>query len=77
MPVKHNRYIQSTGATESVNRTLEAKTQALTGWKIEAHLSVVFAAVAVSRGSSTKLGRAVWQQLRNDRRSELHTTSLQ
>ena len=33
-PVKRNRYIQLTGATESVNRTLEAKTRALAaGWK--------------------------------------------
>jgi hypothetical protein len=32
-PVKRNRYIQLTGATKSVNRTLEAKTRALAGWK--------------------------------------------
>jgi Transposase DDE domain len=30
-PVKRNRYIQLTGATKSVNRTLEAKTRALAG----------------------------------------------
>ena len=100
-PVKRNRYIQLSGATKSVNRTLETKTRALTGWKgyttnlvgqpaqfvidgyhqlwriekafrmskhdlqarpiyhrtrdsIEAHLTVVFAALAVSIGSSTK-----------------------
>src|SRR5690606_26316558 len=32
-PVKRNRYIQLTGAAKSVNRTLEAKTRALAGWK--------------------------------------------
>jgi hypothetical protein len=99
-PVKRNRYIQLSGATKIVNRTLEAKTRALAGWKgyttnlvgqpaafvidayhqlwriekafrmskhlqarpiyyrtrdsIEAHLSVVFAAMAPPIGSSTK-----------------------
>ena len=100
-PVKRNRYIQLSGATKSVNRTLEAKTRALAGWKgytanlvgqpaafvidayhqlwriekafrmskhdlqarpiyhrtrdsIEAHLSVVFAAMPSPIGSSTK-----------------------
>ena len=32
-PVKRNRYIQLTGATKTVNRTLEAKTRSLAGWK--------------------------------------------
>jgi DDE family transposase len=32
-PIKRNRYIQLAGATKSVNRTLEAKTRALAGWK--------------------------------------------
>ncbi len=32
-PVKRNRYIQLTGATKTVNRSLEAKTPALAGWK--------------------------------------------
>jgi hypothetical protein len=32
-PVKRNRFIQLTGATKTVNRTLEAKTRALAGWK--------------------------------------------
>ena len=32
-PVKRNRYIQLSGATKSVNRTLEAKTRALAGWR--------------------------------------------
>ena len=31
-PVKRNRYIQLTGATKTVNRTLEAKTRSLAGW---------------------------------------------
>ena len=31
--VKRNCYIQLAGATKSVNRTLEAKTGALAGWK--------------------------------------------
>lgn len=100
-PVKRNRYIQLTGATKSVNRTLEAKTRGLAGWKgyttnlvgqpatfvidayhqlwhiekafrmskhdlqarpiyhhlresIEARLSIVAAAMAVSHYSSTK-----------------------
>jgi hypothetical protein len=100
-PVKRNRYIQLSGATKSVNRTLEAKTRARAGWKgyttnlttassefvidayhqlwrieksfrmskhdlqartiyhhiresIEAHLSIVVAALAIVTGSSTK-----------------------
>lgn len=32
-PVKRNRYIHLSGATKTVNRTLEAKTRALAGWK--------------------------------------------
>lgn len=95
-PVKRNRYVRLTGATKSVNRTLEAKNRALAGIKgyvtnlpnpepeevisaysrllqveksfrmsksdlaarpiyhhtresIQAHLSIVFAALAVSR----------------------------
>lgn len=32
-PVKRNRHIQLSGAAKSVNRTLEAKTRALAGWK--------------------------------------------
>ena len=32
-PVKRNRYIQLSGATKTVNRTLETKTRALAGWK--------------------------------------------
>jgi hypothetical protein len=102
-PVKRNRYIQLSGATKSVNRTLEAKTRALAGWKgyttnltaqssafvidayhqlwriekafrmskhdlaarpiyhhlresIEAHLSIVVAALAVSHYIETQTG---------------------
>ena len=32
-PVKRNRYIQLSGATKTVNRTLATKTRALAGWK--------------------------------------------
>jgi hypothetical protein len=32
-PVKRNHYIQLSGATKSVNRTLEAKSRAVAGWK--------------------------------------------
>ena len=32
-PVKRNRYIKLAGATKSVDRTLEAKTRSLAGWK--------------------------------------------
>jgi transposase len=32
-PIKRNRYIQLSGATKTVNRTLEAKSCALAGWK--------------------------------------------
>jgi hypothetical protein len=39
--VKRNRYIQFTGATKSVNRTLEAKTRALAGWKGYAEVGVM------------------------------------
>jgi hypothetical protein len=41
MPVKRNRYIQLSGATESVNRQLEAKTRALAGWKGYAEVGVM------------------------------------
>ncbi len=105
-PVKRNRYIQLSGATKSVNRTLEAKTRALAGWKgyttnlvdqpaafvidayhqlwriekafrmskhdlqarpiyhrtrdsIEAHLSVVFAAMAVSHWIEHQTGWSI------------------
>ena len=40
-PVKRNRYIQLTGAAKSVNRTLEAKTRALAGWKGYADVGVM------------------------------------
>lgn len=114
-PVKRNRYIQLNGATKSVNRTLEAKTRALAGWKgyttnlvgqpadfvigayhqlwriekafrmskhdlqarpiyhrtrdsIEAHLSVVFAAMAVSHWIETQTGWSIKKFVRAARR---------
>ncbi|MBV8182036.1 MAG: IS1634 family transposase [Mycobacterium sp.] len=114
-PVKRNRYIQLTGATRSVNRTLEAKTRALAGWKgyttslvgqpaafvidayhqlwrieksfrmskhdlqarpiyhrtrdsIEAHLSVVFAAMAVSHWVEHQTGWSIKKFVRTARR---------
>lgn len=114
-PVKRNRYIQLTGATKTVNRTLEAKTRALAGWKgyttnlvdqpapfvidayhqlwriekafrmskhdlqarpiyhrtrdsIEAHLSVVFAAMAVSHWIKHQTGWSIKKFVRTARR---------
>ena len=119
-PVKRNRYIQLTGATKSVNRTLEAKTRALAGWKsyttnlvgqpadfvigayhqlwriekafrmskhdlqarpiyhrtrdsIEAHLSVVFAAMAVSHWIETQTGWSIKKFVRTARRYRIVT----
>src|SRR6478752_3290398 len=112
---KRNRYIQLSGATKSVNRTLEAKTRALAGWKgyttnlttesaqfvidayhqlwriekafrmskhdlqarpiyhrtrdsIEAHLSVVFAAMAVSHWIEHQTGWSIKKFVRSARR---------
>ena len=113
-PVKRNRYIQLTGATKSVNRTLETKTRALAGWKgyttnlgqpatfvidayhqlwriekafrmskhdlqarpiyhrtrdsIEAHLSVVFGAMAVSHWIEHRTGWSIKKFVRTARR---------
>lgn len=114
-PVKRNRYIQLTGATKSVDRTLEAKTRALAGWKgyttnlvdqpasfvidayhqlwriekafrmskhdlqarpiyhrtrdsIEAHLTVVFAAMAVSHWIEHQTGWSIKKFVRTARR---------
>src|SRR6516165_7810271 len=114
-PVKRNRYIQLSGATKSVNRTLEAKTRALAGWKgyttnlttesaqfvvdayhqlwhiekafrmskhdlqarpiyhhlresIEAHLSVVVAAMAVSHYIEHQTGWSIKKFVRTTRR---------
>ena len=114
-PVKRNRYIQLSGATKSVNRTLEAKTRALAGWKgyttnlvgqpaafvidayhqlwriekafrmskydlqarpiyhrtrdsIEAHLTVVFAAMAVSHWIEHQTGWSIKKFVRSARR---------
>ncbi len=114
-PVKRNRYIQLTGATKSVDRTLEAKTRALAGWKgyitnlvdqpasfvidayhqlwriekafrmskhdlqarpiyhrtrdsIEAHLTVAFAAMAVSHWIEHQTGWSIKKFVRTARR---------
>jgi hypothetical protein len=114
-PVKRNRYIQLTGATTSVNRTLEAKTRVLAGWKgyttnlvdqpamfvidayhqlwhieqafrmskhdlqarpiyhhlresIEAHLSIVVAAMAVSHYIKHQTGWSIKKFVRTARR---------
>ena len=114
-PVKRNRYIQLSGATKSVNRTLEAKTRASAGWKgyttnltkaspefvidayhqlwhieksfrmskhdlqarpiyhhlrdsIEAHLSIVVAAMAVSHYIETQTGWSIKKFVRTTRR---------
>jgi Transposase DDE domain len=114
-PVKRNRYIHLSGATKSVNRTLEAKTRALAGWKgyttnlveqtaqfvidayhqlwriersfrmskhdlqarpvyhhtresIEAHLTIVFAALAVSHWIEHQTGWSIKKFVRTARR---------
>jgi transposase len=114
-PVKRNRYIQLTGATRSVNRTLEAKTRALAGWKgyttnligqppefiidayhqlwriekafrmskhdlqarpiyhrtrdsIDAHLTIVFAALALSHWIERQTGWSIKKFVRSARR---------
>jgi hypothetical protein len=114
-PVKRNRYIQLSGATKSVNRTLEANTRALAGWKgytthlvgqppafvidayhqlwriekafpmskhdlqarpiyhrtrdsIEAHLSVEYAAMAVSHWIERQTGWSIKKFVRTARR---------
>jgi transposase len=114
-PVKRNRYIQLSGATKSVNRTLEAKTRALAGWKgyttnlttaslefvidayhqlwhieksfrmskhdlqarpiyhhiresIEAHLSIVVAALAISHWVEHQTGWSIKKFVRTARR---------
>ena len=114
-PVKRNRYIQLSGATKSINRSLEAKTHALAGWKgyttnltsesatfvidayhrlwriekafrmskhdlqarpiyhhlresIEAHLSIVVAAMAVSHYIEQRTGWSIKKFVRTARR---------
>jgi hypothetical protein len=114
-PVKRTRYIQLSGATKSVNRTLEAKARALAGWKgyttnltkvspefvidayhqlwhieksfrmskhdlrarpiyhrlrdsIEAHLSIVVAAMAVSHYIEDQTGWSIKKFVRTTRR---------
>ncbi len=113
--VKRNRYIQLTGATKTLNRTLEAKTRALAGWKgyttnlvdqpasfiidayhrlwriekafrmskhdlaarpiyhrtresIDAHLSIVFAAMAISHHIEIQTGWSIKKFVRTLRR---------
>jgi hypothetical protein len=113
--VKRNRFIKLTGATKSVNRTLEAKTRALAGWKgyttnlvdqspefvigayhqlwriekafrmskhdlqarpiyhrtrdsIDAHLTIVFAALAVSHWIEAQTGWSIKKFVRTARR---------
>jgi hypothetical protein len=41
MPVKRNRFIQLSGGTKKVNRTLEAKARALAGIKGYADVTVM------------------------------------
>ncbi len=114
-PVKRNRHIQLSEATKSVNRTLEAKTRALAGWKgyttnlttassefvidahhqlwhieksfrmskhdlqarpiyhhiresIEAHLSIVVAALAISHWIEHQTGWSIKKFVRTARR---------
>lgn len=115
VPVKRNRFITLTGATKSVNRTLEARARALAGLKgyvtnlpdvdarfvidsyhrlfhieksfrmskhdlqarpiyhhkrasIEAHLTIVFAALAVSRWIEDRTGWSIKKFVRTARR---------
>jgi transposase len=115
IPVKRNRYIQLSGGTKSVNRTLEAKTRTLAGWNgyttnlvsqppefiidayhqlwrieksfrmskhdlqarpiyhhtrdsIEAHLTIVFAALAVSHWIEHQTGWSIKKFVRTTRR---------
>jgi len=119
-PVKRNRYIQLSGATKTVNRTLEAKTRALADWKgyttnlvdqpasfiidayhrlwriekafrmskhdlaarpiyhrtresIDAHLTIVFAAMAVSHHIETQTGWSIKKFVRTARRYRMIT----
>ena len=101
-PVKRNRYIQLSEATKSVNRTLEAKTRALAGWKgyttnlttapsefvidayhqlwhieksfrmskhdLQAHLSIVVAALAISHWIEHQTGWSIKKFVRTARR---------
>lgn len=114
-PVKRNRFIKLTGANKSVNRQLEAKNQALAGWKgyttnltsqtsqfvidayhqlwhieksfrmskhdlqarpiyhhkresIDAHLTIVFAAMAVSGWIESQTGWSIKKFVRTTRR---------
>ncbi len=71
--VKRNRFIQLTGATKSVNRTLEADLRARPihhhkRESIDAHLTVVFAALAVSRWIEQTAGWSIKKFVRTTRR---------
>jgi hypothetical protein len=80
--VKCNRFVKLTGLTKSVNRDLEAKTRALAGWLgyttnltgqtpefvIDAHLTVVFAALAVTHRIEHQTGWSMKQFVRTARR---------
>lgn len=121
--VKRNRYIQLTGATKNINRTLEAKTRALAGWKgyttnltgkpatfiieayhrlwriekafrmskhdlaarpvyhrtresIDAHLTIVFAAMAISHHIETQTGWSIKKFVRTTRRYRTVTIAV-
>ena len=121
-PIKRNRFVQLTGATKTINRSLEAKVRALAGLKgyvtnldsptaeyvmgayhqlwqieksfrmsktdlrarpiyhhqrdsIEAHLSIVFAALAVSRLIERATGWSIARFVKTIRR--YHTVTIQ
>jgi hypothetical protein len=79
-PVKRNRFIQLSGGTRSVNRELEEKARALAGIKgyvtnlracpdgTEAHLTVVFAALTVSRWIENQTGWSIRKFVKTARR---------
>lgn len=115
VPVKRNRFIKLTGASKSVNRTLESKARALAGWKgyntnlpnpsaefvigayhrlyeieasfrmskhdlaarpiyhrkresIDAHLTIVFTALAIGRYIENRTGWSIRRFVRTTRR---------
>jgi hypothetical protein len=86
-PVKRNRYIQLTGATKSVNRTLEAKTRALAGWKgyttnlvgqpatfvIDAHLQLWHIEKAFRMSKHDLQARPIYHHLRESIEAHLST----
>lgn len=54
--MKRNRFIRLSGGTRTVNRKLEQKAHALAGLK--AHLTIVFAALTVSRSIEHATGHS-------------------